>query len=263
MENKKNVQLLKLGDNIVFGETGVDYTLEAGIVYVPSVDYYTGELKLTIGNSLTLPEKLYTTKSDRKFVDKILKSYNDTDKTLGVLLGGTKGTGKTVMAKQIAEESGLPILTLDNNFQPSHLNKLFAKLENIPMCILFDEFDKLGDRYDSDQLLRVIDGASSCGKNLIVFTCNDVDDVNEYLLDRCSRVRYFREFSEMSASMISEILEDRLTDKTEVKVLTDFILENFNLVSFDNVAAFADEVNSYPNDTYEELFKDMNISQKN
>ena len=263
MEKTKNeTHLLKIGEDIMFGKTGVDYQFEIGTVYVPGLDPRSGELKLNVGNSLTLPEKMYITKNDDKFTKKVLKSYEDAEKTLGVLLAGTKGTGKTVMAKQIAKLSELPILTIDNNLHPSYLKELFSKLENTPMCILFDEFDKFGERYDSDQILRVLDGVSSSGKHLLVFTCNETDEVNEYMLDRCSRIRYYREFDEMSPSMISEILNDRLNDKSETKPLTDFIVKNFGLVSFDNVASFADEVNEYPDATFEELFEDMNISTK-
>ena len=262
MENKNEIQLLKLGEDIIFGKNGVDYALIPGTVYVPKVDHFSDEIQLNIGNSLQLPEKLYVPAADKKFINKVLNSYTSAEKTMGVLLAGTKGTGKTVMAKQIAKESGMPILTIDNSLHPTYLKQLFAKLESIPMCIIFDEFDKLGEKYDSDQILRVLDGVSSSGKHLLVFTCNDAEEVNSYLLDRCSRVRYYREFDEMGPSMIKEILEDRLTDKSEVNALTDFISKNFGLISFDNVASFADEVNNYPDDTYEELFKDMNISEK-
>ena len=66
----------------------------------------------------------------------------------------------------------------------------------------------------------------------------------------------------MPASMIQAVLEDKLEDKDEVKPLTDFIQEKFECASFDNIASFADEVNAYPNDTYEDLFNDMNLSSK-
>ena len=257
-----NTHLLKIGDEIVFSKTGVDYELEAGKVYVPKVESYTEEINLTFGSSFDLPTKLYTPKSDEKFINKVLTSYEAQDKAMGVLLAGTKGTGKTVLAKRIAKMSNMPILTVDNTFHPSYMRKLFNKLENTPMCVIFDEFDKMGERYDSDQILRVLDGISSSGKHLILFTCNDVDMVNNYMLDRCGRVRYYREFDEMGPSMISEILTDRLNDKSEVRPLTDFIVANFGLLSFDNVASFADEVNLFPNETFEELFSDMNISEK-
>ena len=127
---------------------------------------------------------------------------------------------------------------------------------------MFDEIDKLGEDYDDDYLLKILDGANSSGKKLMLCTCNDAEDINEYLIDRCSRIRYWREFDELSASMIQNILEDKLNDKEEIKPLTDFIIENFAVVSFDNIASFVDEVNEYPTTSFEELFKDMNLSSK-
>ena len=66
----------------------------------------------------------------------------------------------------------------------------------------------------------------------------------------------------MSNSMIRSILEDKLNDKSEVDTLTDFIINKFGCISFDNVCSFALEVNENPKDTYELLFEDMNLSQK-
>lgn len=263
MENKtKNVHLLKIGESIVFGKSGVDYELEPGKVYTVKVDGYSDEVSLVIANTISLPDKLYVTKQDRKFIDKVINTYSASSNTIGVMMTGTKGTGKTVMAKEIAIESNLPIITLDNNTHPRFLKQLFSKLEDVPVCVIFDEFDKLGERYDDNMLLQVFDGVSSTGKHLVLLTCNNTEDVNEFMLDRCGRVRYYREFTEMSPSMIQEILTDRLNDKSEVSALADFIIANFKLVSFDNIASFADEVNAYPNDTFEELFEDMNISSK-
>uniref|UniRef100_A0AAU8B8F3 ATPase family protein n=1 Tax=Dulem virus 42 TaxID=3145760 RepID=A0AAU8B8F3_9CAUD len=263
MENKnKNIHLLKDGDSIRFSKSGIDYQFEYGKVYIPKTDSHTDEIILTEGNEISLPEKLYTPKSDEKFINKVLNVYTDSAKSLGILLAGKKGTGKTVMAKQIAIKSNLPIITVDNKMYACDLKRLFIKLENEPACFIFDEFDKFGERYDSDELLRIIDGVSSSGKNLMIFTANNTDDINNYMLDRCGRIRYYREFDEMQPSMITEILKDRLNDPSEASPLTDFIMSNFNLLSFDNVTAFADEVNNYPNETFEDLLEDMNISQK-
>ena len=66
----------------------------------------------------------------------------------------------------------------------------------------------------------------------------------------------------MRPSMIKCILNDRLDDKKKTDSLTDFIIKNFGCISFDNVSSFIEEVNEYPETSYEELFNDMNISQK-
>ena len=59
-----------------------------------------------------------------------------------------------------------------------------------------------------------------------------------------------------------EVLTNKLNDKKEVKSLTDFIKDNFEVCSFDNIASFVKEANDYPTTTFEELFEDMNLSSK-
>ena len=260
MENSK---FLKVGDKVVFKPTtdGLDYELESGKVYTIDVDKWSDEITFKIAPDFSMPKKIYETTEDSRFINKVLNYYNKSEEgTTGVMLSGLKGSGKTITAKNIALQSGLPIILIDKGFRPSLLIKLFNRLTDVDACFMFDEIDKLGEDYDDDYLLKILDGANTSGKKLVLCTCNDPDDVSEYLKDRCSRIRYWREFDELSASMIQTILEDRLDDKKEVKALTDFIIENFAVISFDNIASFVDEVNKYPTTTYEELFKDMNLS---
>lgn len=262
---EQNKTFLKVGEKVVFKPKteGLDYELEGGKVYTVDIDRYSDEITFNIAPDISLPEKLYTTTDDDKFVNKVINRYNvSKEGVTGVMLSGLKGSGKTIMMKRIALESGLPIVLIDKGFYPRHLINLFNKLSTTPVCILMDEVDKLGDDYSDDYLLKVLDGINSSGKKLMIFTCNDDEDISEYLKDRCSRIRYWKEYGETPASMIQAILEDKLDDKTEIKPLTDFIQEKFECASFDNIASFADEVNACPNDTYEDLFNDMNLSSK-
>lgn len=260
-----NNSFIKVGDKVIFKPTteGLDYELEAGNVYTIEVDKWSDEITFKTAPNFSMPEKIYETDEDKRFVNKVLNYHSKiTTGTTGVMLSGLKGSGKTVTAKNIALQSNLPIILIDKAFRPSLLVKLFNRMSEIDACFIFDEIDKLGEDYDDDYLLKILDGANSSGKKLILCTCNDPEEVNECLIDRCSRIRYWRTFDVLSASMIQNILEDKLNDKKEIKPLTDFIIENFAVVSFDNIASFIDEVNEYPTSTFEELFNDMNLSSK-
>lgn len=262
METKNSSTLLKIGEDIIFSTCGLDYELKNGQVYTAEWDYGADRIKLKESSALQLPNKLYITNEDEKFMNRVLTHFNKSEKSTGVMLAGTKGTGKTVLAKQIAIRSDLPILTIDKSLHPRYLKNLFEKLENVNMCIVIDEIDKLGENYDDSFMLQVFDGISASGKHLILTTCNNTDNVNEYLLDRCSRIRYYRTFEEMSQEMVKNILDDRLNDKTKAQSLSDFIIKSFACVSFDNVVSFAEEVNDYPEESYTSLFNDMNISER-
>ena len=261
MESK----FIKVGEKVLFKPStkGLDYDLEAGTVYNINIDRYTGEISFEIAPKLDLPSKVYSTEADQRFIKKVLTQYKRVESgVLGVMLSGLKGSGKTVTVKQIANRSNLPIILIDKGFSPYQFKNLFSKLGTVEVCFIFDEVDKLGEDYDDSFLLQVLDGANTTGKKLMLFTCNDESEINDCLIDRCSRIRYWKEFDEMSASMIEAILSDRLKDKDKIKPILDFIQNNFGVVSFDNVMSFIKEVNDYPEETIESLFEDMNLSRK-
>lgn len=258
-------KFLKVGKSVSFkfNTEGLECDLVGGQVYSIKVDRYTDSIALEETDPFSLPEKVYITDKDQKFINKVLKRYNESEIGFtGVMLAGTKGSGKTIMAKCIANNSGLPIINIGKNITPFYLSKLIKLLGDVNVCFLFDELDKVLEDYDDSALLQILDGSDTLGKHLMLFTCNDKGMISEYLIDRCSRIRYWKEFDELSPSLVQMILEDFLDEKKEVKSLLDFINSNFKVRSFDNVMSFVKEVNAFPTDTFEELFADMNLTQK-
>ena len=259
-------KFLKVGKNVSFkfNTDGLECDLTPGMVYNIKVDSYTRAVSLEETTPFSMPSKVYCTSRDKRFIDKVLNSYKLSENGFtGVMLSGLKGSGKTIMAKSIANESNLPIINIDKSIRPWALKVLVELLGDTNICFMFDELDKLLEDYDDSALLQILDGADTKGKHMILFTCNNEAYISEYLIDRCSRIRYWRKFDEMSPSLIMEVLNDKLNDKKEAESLTDFIKDNFEICSFDNIASFINEVNNYPTATFEELFEDMNLTPKN
>ena len=259
-------KFLKVGKNVSFkfNTDGLECDLTPGMVYNIKVDSYTRVVSLEETTPFSMPSKVYCTSRDKRFIEKVLNSYKLSENGFtGVMLSGLKGSGKTIMAKSIANESNLPIINIDKSIRPWALKVLVELLGDTNICFMFDELDKLLEDYDDSALLQILDGADTKGKHMILFTCNNEECISEYLIDRCSRIRYWRKFDEMSPSLIMEVLNDKLNDKKEVESLTDFIKDNFEICSFDNIASFINEVNNYPTTTFEELFEDMNLTSKN
>jgi hypothetical protein len=259
-------KFLKVGKNVSFkfNTNGLECDLTPGMVYNIKVDSYTRVVSLEETTPFVMPSKVYCTSRDKRFIDKVLNSYKLSENGFtGVMLSGLKGSGKTIMAKSIANESNLPIINIDKSVRPWALRVLVELLGDTNICFMFDELDKLLEDYDDSALLQILDGADTKGKHMILFTCNNEERISEYLIDRCSRIRYWRKFGEISPSLIMEMLNDKLNDKKEVESLTDFIKDNFEICSFDNIASFINEVNNYPATTFEELFEDMNLTPKN
>lgn len=253
-------EFIKVGERIVNKPTGLDYDLINGKVYNLKWDRYNGMSYFEEDGSLSLPSKVYTTKSDDIFIKRVNTYFQKTSKlSTGVMLSGIKGTGKTVMAKVIAKNSNLPIIVVDEDYPTGRINDFFRKFET-PVTIIFDEVDK---HWDTEDLLGWLDGVQTNAKKLVLFTCNNEDRVNDYLKDRCSRVRYIRHFeANDNARFLREILRDKGIAEDKIKDTYTFIVNNFGLLSIDNILSFIDEKLLFPELSNEEIFNDMNISSK-
>ena len=58
--------------------------------------------------------KVYGLEHD--FIDHVMKTFENTTSNLGILLNGTKGTGKTVTAKILANKMNLPVIIVPDNY---------------------------------------------------------------------------------------------------------------------------------------------------
>lgn len=251
-------EFIKAGNKILNKPNGFDYDLINGKVYNLKYERYGVGSYFEEDGSLSLPKKVYTTKDDDIFIKRVNTYFEKTSKlSTGVMLSGVKGTGKTVMAKVIAKNSNLPVIVVDEDFPISQINDFFRKFST-PVAIIFDEVDK---HWNTEDLLGWLDGVQTNAKKLVLFTCNNEDRVNEYLKDRCSRVRYTRHFeTNDNARFLKEILKDKGIAENEIESTYTFIVNNFNLLSIDNILSFIDEKLMFPGLSNEHLLKDMNIS---
>ena len=109
-------------------------------------------------------EKVYGNHEER--VRRIVKSYGVMDRSMGVILSGDKGMGKSLMLRMVAEtmrrEYDLPTVIVRNN-TPGIAEFLDELGEAV---IVFDEFEKIftinSDGDDQSQFLSLFDGMSTC-----------------------------------------------------------------------------------------------------
>lgn len=252
-------EFLKLGNRVIVKPAGSDYSLIAGKTYDLIYDRFEGTQLLENGE-LNLPKKVYKSNKDTTFIKRVTNYYNNsTDNTVGVMLAGIKGTGKTIMAKELAKESGLPIIIVSPSFPERELTRYFKKFTQ-EVCILLDEVEK---NYDTENMLGFLDGVEKTCRKLVIMTCNSLREVSEYMQDRCSRIRYLRKYTaEANREFVPMIVKD-LEIKNPDKVV-EFINNEFKLLSMDNIFSFLREVKLLENTTenYGEIISILNVETK-
>ena len=253
----KTTEFIKIGDRLVIKPNGVDYDLIPGKVYDLSYDRYMGEDIFKENGELSLPTKVYTSKKDEFFKRRVLTYFsNSFTDTTGVMLAGTKGTGKSLMAKVLAKESNLPIIIVDPEYPEHRLIKYFKQIVT-PVCILFDEVDK---SFNTEKMLDFLDGLQKTSKKLVIMTCNNLSKVSEYLQDRCSRIRYLRKYTTDDNLEFLNILIEDMGIKN-VEEVSKYCRENIKLLSMDNIVAFLNEIKLLEDEdcTLDEIISVMNI----
>ena len=253
----KNTEFIKIGDRLVIKPNGADYDLIPGKVYDLSYDRYMGEDIFKENGELSLPTKVYTSKKDEFFKKRVLTYFsNSFTDTTGVMLAGTKGTGKSLMAKVLAKESNLPIIIVDPEYPEHRLIKYFKQIVT-PVCILFDEVDK---SFNTEKMLDFLDGLQKTSKKLVIMTCNNLSKVSEYLQDRCSRIRYLRKYTTDDNLEFLNILIEDMGIKN-VEEVSKYCRENIKLLSMDNIVAFLNEIKLLEDEdcTLDEIISVMNI----
>lgn len=192
-----------------------------------------------ISDEFVFPYKVYGLQTN--FMDHIVKTYNETSGNLGVLLWGTKGSGKTVIAKQLCNRLKLPVIVVKNaGMETGAIINYLSTLEN--ECILFlDEFEKNFSEGDST-ILELMDGVyNSRFRKMFLLTSNSLT-VNENLLGRPSRIRYVKEFRNLEMETINEYLDENLKDQSCRHEVVNFI-DTLSISTIDILKSIVEEIN--------------------
>jgi hypothetical protein len=241
---------VKSGNDYFIREVSQNNSIIPVGIYKVNENPQTGEIYIThVQDKFDFPYKIYGIETD--FINRVKTTYdNNTGGNLGLLLNGVKGTGKTVTSKQICNALNIPVLLIHAPYVgiPSFINEI---QQNV--IIFIDEFEKIYHDHDHT-VLTVMDGALDNGyRKVFLLTTNQLY-VNDNLLQRPGRVRYLKTYGDLTLSVITEIVDNKLT-RPELREDTIEFISNLEMITVDIVKAIVDEVNIHneaPN-----VFKDV------
>lgn len=197
-------------------------------------------------------------------INKVMRSFGAFERSLGVILSGHKGIGKSLFTKMLGIEAiknGIPVIFVDQ-YYPG----IASYIESIEqeVMVLFDEFDKTfgdikvgnGETNPQASLLGLFDGVAQ-GKKMYVITCNNVNKLNDYLVNRPGRFHYHFRFEFPTPMEIREYLEDKLDEKYYEEIKSVMSFASRVDLNYDCLRAIAFELNT--GITFKDAIKDLNI----
>jgi hypothetical protein len=223
-------------------DISVSNSLDVG-VYTVTYNEMTKQYGLESINPFDIPSKLYG--DTEKNTTRILNTFKDRPSTTGVLLSGEKGSGKSLLAKNVCAnglKQGIPIIVVNEPYCGTGFNKFIQDVDT--ECIIFiDEFEKMYDREDQEKLLTLLDGSFN-SKKLFILTCNNVFRTDIHMRNRPGRIYYYIEYKGVSPDFIREYCEDNLKNLNNIEgvVTAGSIFDEFN---FDMLKAMVEEMNRY------------------
>lgn len=175
---------------------------------------------------------------------------------------------KTVTAKVLANSLDQPVILIDKNYP--NIETFIANL-NFKCILFFDEFEKnFGTREDPSSLmggkteggnasiLTIMDGVyNCCDRKVFILTTNTLN-INSCLLSRPSRIRYKKEFTNISVDILNYLFDKFLEDK-EVRDELFTYVTNLEVCSVDIVKSLITEVNIHGKDAFEYIKEIFNV----
>lgn len=218
---------------------------------------------LRVDDLTTGREQVYGRHAEK--VQKIFSSWERTVRSLGVMLSGDKGQGKSLFLRMVAEEAisrGIPVILVTED-----ADGIADFLDTLEECVVvFDEFEKVfpagrhlhhSDANRQNQFLSLFDGMSSA-KRVYCVTVNDVQDVSPYIVNRPGRFHYHMRFDYPGVDEVRQFLTDQAPHAAASEIESAALFSRRVNLNYDHLRAIAFELDS-PSALFADVVKDLNI----
>lgn len=213
---------------------------------------------LRISDSFTIPDNNIESIEDSIFKSVIVKDFENTEKNIGVLLNGVKGTGKTLLAEKICNELKLPVFVLTELLPKSMLEEFFNSLTQ--KCVIFiDEYDK--EYGQSDTLLSVMDGALKPKHPVLFLLTSNELEINKNMINRPNRILYRRNYFGLDLDVSKQLVMTYVKNESRANEASELV-NKIDLLTYDVLFNFINTINNHEDVEVKVLFSFLNISKK-